>query len=231
MQCLLAVAKLRDIGVRTVIIYGERTTTADVLLDACDNALSWIFDVLKRPTQEDVGDVETSKSEDLLSPTAAKTVKGSKEELPLPLRRETSLSDALEGRHLLFLNCLATVQTQQLSKLVSKYPDLERKSGSVAWQDCWAIDSQVVQQYNAKRGLPEGQSNASYKEMKRSAADAGFIVIGRKDATTGEMHVSSSHKFAPSEEKKLLSQQYIRLTAQGRDQLRGNDNDDTADEE
>ena len=34
-----------------MIVYGERTTVADVLLDACDHALSWIFDVLQRPTQ------------------------------------------------------------------------------------------------------------------------------------------------------------------------------------
>lgn len=44
-----------------MIIYGERTTTADVLLDACDHALSWIFDVLQRPTNDE--DLEEPKLE------------------------------------------------------------------------------------------------------------------------------------------------------------------------
>ena len=38
-------SRLRDARVHTVVIYGEQTTTAKILLDACDVALNWHHDV------------------------------------------------------------------------------------------------------------------------------------------------------------------------------------------
>ena len=119
---LCSVAKLRDIGVCTVIIYGERTTTADVLLDACDHAMSWIFDVLKRPTIDETdaenesivhingverdetlysGDEAAQSTQlNLLSSSKSSTLKlqSGNGLSPLPLSRETSRSEASEVR-------------------------------------------------------------------------------------------------------------------------------------
>ena len=41
-----SIAKIRDLGIKTIVIHGPQTTTAGVLLDVCDYALSFWHDVL-----------------------------------------------------------------------------------------------------------------------------------------------------------------------------------------
>jgi hypothetical protein len=224
------VAKLRDIGVCTVIVYGERTTTADVLLDACDHAMSWIFDVLQRPTVEEtegenVADdvnhvvVDTGNIESTISQDNNENTQNGRELMMPPLSRETSQSEALEGRHLVFLNCVASIQLMQLS---AKHVNSTSEYVEMNWENCWALDAQVVQLFNSKRGVLGSDHKSYYKEVRKSAAIGQFIRIGRQDPNTGIIHdVTSGLAESGIDISVLRPQQYLQLTREGRAQLTG----------
>mmetsp|Transcript_11091 Transcript_11091/g.35232 ORF Transcript_11091/g.35232 Transcript_11091/m.35232 type:complete len:520 (-) Transcript_11091:197-1756(-) len=73
-------AKIRNLGCKTVVIYGEMTTTAGVLLDTCEIALSWVHEVLAH-------DDEAVAEDD--AELVAK-----------------SIDDAVDGRHLTLLHAI-----------------------------------------------------------------------------------------------------------------------------
>lgn len=248
------VAKLRDIGVCTVIVHGERTTTADVLLDACDHAMSWIFDVLRRPTLEEgeddsegVGGHDFSQRPDTNTSSAdQKRQLGSPQQQlasmnsilegdmsMLPLSREASLSEAREGRHLVFLNCVSAIQMQQLSKQLSQSSDdlgygtggemteATRKPVQFRWEDCWALDTQVVQLFNSKRGMHGNDPNSFYKQLRKSAVAGQFISVGRQDMVTGDIIDVTAGGVSSIQLQNLRPQQFLRLTPEGRAQMSG----------
>lgn len=88
------------------------------------------------------------------------------------------------------------------------------------WEECWALDTQVLQLFNTKRGLHGNEPNNYYKELRKSALNGQFIRIGRQDSDTGVIHDVTEGGDAAT----LLSlkpQQYLLLTPAGRAQLSG----------
>ena len=158
-----------------------------------------------------------------------------------------------QGRHLVFLNCVSIIQVRQLSKLlaaegieeeeedgevdeqeqtypIESVPESRGVGGvrgtkRVMWEDCWALDTQVLQLFNTKRGLHGNEPNNHYKNLRKSALNGQFIRIGRQDADSGVIHDvtagGGSGALDAAARLTLKPQQYLQLTAEGRAQLSG----------
>ena len=85
------ISKVRDLGVKTVVIHGPQSTTAGILLDVCEHALSWKHDVLCISSDANQDIDEATENSD-----------GTDE-----LRH--AIEDALDGRHITL--CHAVLET------------------------------------------------------------------------------------------------------------------------
>ena len=109
----------------------------------------------------------------------------------------------------------------QFSKLLSNAASDEERQ-ELTWESCWALDAQVVQLFNSKRGIGEFEPKSYYKEIRKSAVVGQFIRIGRQDPNTGIIYDVTNGAPRDGVDLATLSpQQYLQLTAEGRAQLSG----------
>ena len=220
------IARLRDIGVKTVVIYGPLTQTADVLLDSCDVALSWIHDVLPATLNPAVDEPEPASADSMsASPDLKDRVKSATprhlaelsesedtcncqhfqaEALLDGIDREgceddVSVVDQIEteeGRHLILLNCVHGSQTGELRNFPNR-----------TWQNCMTPDATVSKKFYKKRGLhclPE------YRAVRNAALRAGLI-----HASFG----APRHESHPNPLEGHTKLMYLCLTMKGRSRL------------
>jgi hypothetical protein len=216
-------SKLRDIGVKTVVIHAYMGITAATLLDNCDIALSWHSVLYASSSQVIHGELEEKNPLDHPD-SVDNPIEGTAQDedsaeyfFPPPpilsLSRESSISSAVEGAFQLICHCVRSEQ-------------LRRSSGTTAsLSDIWVLDTNVALLFVLKRGL--GKVKGVYQGERQSAIIGGFIEPGRM-CLKGEE--GESQKITPCEDarydsvtmKGLLSLQlYLRLTPSGEQLLNG----------
>lgn len=190
------ISKLRDIGVKTIVIHGRLNVTADILLDCCDIAMSW-HHVLHGEGQ-DTHDISSG----VFAPPFEASAGGilSAVNLERAVSTASNLSScALDGAFQLICHCVSSLQ---------------RKHGV----DGWAIDSAVAVLFYAKSG---GKAvKGFYKTERERAVEAGFIVVGKMVSGSRSIVelVDSTSPIDPSRFNKEL---YVRLSQTGYQLLNG----------
>ena len=204
---------VRQLGIKTVVIYGENTHTAGALIDNTDIALTWRYEVLG-----DGSDLASDESDLALGTLSLAEVEGDDACAPCDRadagkggatmgdtldddsRFENAIDDALDGRHLLLCNVLKRLQMSRAQS--------------------WIHDMQVAAIFHQKRGSRQGNvaDKLFYKEARDSAMHGRFIDIGRRRLATGviENVTAQGH----GQDMQALSLEiFLRLTPEGLGQL------------
>lgn len=197
-------SKLRDIGVRTVVIHGM-LNFAQILLDCCDVAISW-HHVLFPPSggvEEMNLDAVAIAGADNREPDALRMLSP-----PPALSREVSVATVADGSFQLLCHC---VRTDQQRRAAAGQNDA----------DVWAFDSAVGISYREKRG---GRLHAGeYAAERENAIVGGFLQLGRRVLQSdGHITECADTKYDKLAMHNILSLElYLRLTPLGRELLDG----------
>jgi len=153
-------SRLRDLSVRTVVIFPEHRTLPVALLNAAEVKLSWKGDVLRLQPRASPPDAQAGATE------AAGTPPGATAEEPQtspsePPSEEDSRSQMNEGRGDVFLECVRSVQ-----RLAAQ------EEASTAYHLSWALDTRVAQGFYENYGA---QGRGLYAAHRNTALFARYV--------------------------------------------------------
>jgi RNA recognition motif. (a.k.a. RRM, RBD, or RNP domain) len=199
-----ALARLRDIGVFTVIFY-RPDIVAKVLIDNANVVMSWEFDVLGGPPrveeEEQHGQVQDDKS------TVARSLPNDSGG-----QGQTTDSDAKEsdcvvvkqptphnvGKFALFFSVVLNAQHRRVQEGISVYSS-------------WADEGGIASTFYAKVGEKDREG---YFQIRSTATQKGFIEWGRRNLSAPEKPVIKVKDREESVDG-LSSETYLRLTYSG----------------
>jgi hypothetical protein len=143
-------ARLRDIGVFTVIIF-RPDVVAKILIDNADVVMSWEYDVLG-------GNVEMPSSKGNQESSVSSC--GSKDIQEINIVQTTTF-----GVFAVFLSC---VLNGQQSRVVDR-------GGSVT--ETWGLEGRIADEFYTKSGALDRNR---YQDMRRKALQRNFVEVGRR---------------------------------------------------
>ena len=192
-----ALSKIRDLGMKTIVIVGPKMKTAHVLLDVCDCALTWVHDVLHSAPHEETAHYETAHFVQVVSDAEGEgsIIDGSIIDVD---DDEQSIADAVTGRYLTLCHSL-----QELAS---------RRGG---WDE-WVLDSNVERVFHRKRGGGVLETE-EYHAITGSAVIGGFVQAGRRDQPGAA--IEKIHTGAFVHLGKSIGEVYLRLTESGHELL------------
>lgn len=191
-----AVARLRDIGVFTVVMY-QPDNVAKVLIDNTDVVMSWEFDVLGGPPSaedDDGGSTTTFES------TESDTSDDKSGDAPPGYQNKVVTRPNQNHRTKFALFCKVVLKAQ--------YSNVQE--GNSVYSS-WASESVMASSFYAKNGET---NRALYKEIRALASQKRFVEWGRRNLLVAGKPVVKVHGL--DEKGKGLSQEsYVRLTDSG----------------
>ena len=149
-------AKIGDLGVRTVVIYGPESTTPGVLIDNADVAMSWLHDVLPEDSDDDAAASSSAADESRGGGVGASDDDASAS--PARDRFQAAAHDAMDGAHVLLCHCIAELSAPSRA---------------------WVLLGHVGAAYYRKRGHGRGRvgpaDRAAFSRSCSSALRGGFV--------------------------------------------------------
>ena len=144
----------------------------------------------------------------------------SQEQWELSNDENSSMRDASEGRHMVFLYCLDALQRRGGIRLLARDGE--------AWRGNWVKDISVSTEFLIKNGGIHDKE--LYQSVRMSAEVGRFVSVGRwtVGGTRGQMAVSTA-KWSPDMEGRLSTEFYLQLTDEGLAQLESEEGGSSAD--
>ena len=196
-----ALARLRDIGVFTVVVY-RPDIVAKVLIDNANVVMSWEFDVLGGPPRQSDEEDEPSMSETISEATVLEQGKGNSdvttEDQPQHEILVKQPNVQTRGKFALFCSVVLNAQYRNIHQGISVYSS-------------WADESNVAATFYTKVGTKD---RAGYLEIRTLATQKGFIEWGRRKVAVHDKPVVKvkDRKELP---EGLSHETYLRLTYSG----------------
>ncbi|KAL3935069.1 MAG: hypothetical protein SGARI_003123 [Bacillariaceae sp.] len=190
-----AVARLRDIGVFTIIIY-RPDNVAKVLIDNANIVMSWEFDVLGGPPSQNEDETDTVTTiESAKSETKSDSRAESIETNEVVVKKPTQQA---RDKFALFCNVALNSQYRNVKEGISVYSS-------------WAAEAQTASSFYGKIGETDRDL---YFNLRALATQKGFIEWGRRNlATPGKPIVKVKDRDDRSDG--LSPESYLRLTYSG----------------
>ncbi|KAG7344515.1 bestrophin, RFP-TM, chloride channel [Nitzschia inconspicua] len=231
-----AVARLRDIGVFTVVMY-RPDNVAKVLIDNSNVVLSWEFDVLGGPPSKDddesasAATIESSKSGcnkiiDERQTQEVRSKQPNEQQRPeLSLHRDSDLNAIGSSKS----GCSKTIDETQIQEIKIKQPNQQQRNQfillcnvvlnaqysnvkeGISVYSSWALEAITAQSFYEKIGE---KNRKLYQELRSLGTQKDYIEWGRRDLSiNGKPIVKVRKRDERSEGLSLES--YLRLTYAG----------------
>lgn len=198
-----ALARLRDIGVFTVIIY-RPDVVAKVLIDNANVVMSWEFDVLGGPpvSQNDEDDESDAKGEDrvkdMTTETASVDLDSDDQEIVSTNSIAKQPNQHTRGKFALFCSVVLNAQHRNVKEGISVYSS-------------WADEASSASIFYTKIGEKDREG---YVNIRTLATHKGFVEWGRRNLlATGKPVIKVKDRDDRADG--LSSESYLRLTYSG----------------
>jgi hypothetical protein len=186
------VARLRDIGVFTVVFY-RPDNVAKVLIDNSNIVMSWEFDVLGGPPSHVEDEAST-----IVTIESSKSVKNPDSDEAMKSPQEVSVKQPNQQQRekfAIFCNVVLNAQYRNVQKGISVYSS-------------WAAEAIVASSFYDKIG---DKDRILYQDNRTLASQKGFVEWGRRNlAIPGKPVIKVRNRDDRTEE--LSPESYLRLT-------------------
>jgi len=198
-----ALARLRDIGVFTIVIY-RPDVVAKVLIDNANVVMSWEFDVLGGPPQQNEDEEESESVETANNNKAFVSDIEDTSEL-IPQNQEDPTEAVVKqptvqarGKFALFCSVVLNAQHRNVQEGISVYSS-------------WAEEAMTALTFYAKIGAKDREG---YHDLRTLASQKGFIEWGRRNLCAAGKPVIKV-KDRNDKVEGLSLETYLRLTYSG----------------